>query len=138
MLCFEPHILSWYYTPRQELCCSGVLKTLFSFFEALHHRDKFVSFFISEFADLGGDASGCSFFCEGLRDNASGLGSVQGFCCVGTCLLIWAVSCNMALFITFDAVAFLPIFFFIRFGDGFSSSCTGVHCVWVPWGKLLS
>ena len=137
MLCFEPHILSQYYTPGQELHCSGILKTLFSFFKALHRRNKFVFFLVSEFADLGGDAGGCSFFCEGFGDNASSFRSIRGFCCTGVCLFTWAVSCNVTLFIAFEAAAFFPIFFFICFGDGFSSSCTSVHRVWVPRGELL-
>ncbi len=123
--------------PGQELHCSGILKTLFSFLKALHSCDQLISFFFSKFTDLRGDAGGCGFFGEGFRDDAGGLRGVRGFCHMSVCLFAWAVPCNMALFIAFKAAAFFPVLFFVSFGDGFLSGCTGIHCVWIVWGELL-
>ena len=123
--------------PRQELCCSGILKTLFSFFEALHSCNEFIPFFVGQFTDLGGDAGGRGFFCECFRGDASGFRHFRGFYCACACLFAGAVSSDVALFVTFEAATFLPIFLFVCFGDGFLGSCTSIHCVWISRWKLL-
>ncbi len=44
---------------------------------------------------------------------------------------------NVALLVTFEAASFLSVLFFVCFCDGFSSSCTSAHGVWIMWGELL-
>ncbi len=140
MLCFKPHILSRYYMPGQELHCSGILKTLFSFFKALHccDCDKFVPFLISEFTDLGGDVGSCGFFSEGFGDDAGSFRGIWGFHCLSARLFAWAVPCDVALFVAFKAAAFFSIPFFVCFGNGFPGHHTGVHSIRVVWRELLS
>ncbi len=57
---------------------------------------------------------------------------------MNTSFLARTIPSNVALFIAFETAAFFPVFFFVHFGDCFSSGCTGVHSVWVSCRKLLS